>query len=350
MFRSIQYLRGIAALMVVLHHACQSTTGSEGSAGGFNIGQAGVDIFFVISGFIMYSMARDKTVSDFLWDRIIRIVPMYWIATFVLIVIEYRGNISNVKPNIGWHIAESLFFIPHYSPINPGQIWPYVIPGWTLNYEMFFYVIFSVGLLIYRPLMVVSITMALLVVLGFEFTFDDPRFLTYTNPIVIEFVFGLMIAKYRERIAAPAAIALLPLGVLALVLSEFIDAPRVLAWGLPASLILIGAMATEQTGRLPNAAALVGLGDASYSIYLFQKAPLLAAAKLSGMASRSPDLAFALKIFLSLSLSSIVGLLIYKYVERPILTAGKRIRLSVRPILNRPAGLPSEPRSRNLRL
>ncbi len=114
-------------------------------------GFAGVDVFFVISGFIMWSIsARESRPAAFMVNRIVRITPLYWLATGVMIF----GALAGLFPRVVLtpdHIVNSLLFIPHVSPSNH-QVWPLLVQGWTLNYEMFFYALFALTLFAPRAL------------------------------------------------------------------------------------------------------------------------------------------------------------------------------------------------------
>src|SRR5262249_55839896 len=134
----------VAALLVVFNHSRQFA-GFE-SAIDTTVGHAGVDIFFVISGFVMAVTAgrANYPAGVFLQRRIIRIVPLYWAATFFtagLLLIApglFRDNVVTLK-----HFLLSLFFIPHVSPDSAHDLSPLIKIGWTLNFEMFFYVVFA---------------------------------------------------------------------------------------------------------------------------------------------------------------------------------------------------------------
>src|ERR1019366_2869669 len=140
----IQYLRGIAALMVVWHHGVGQLATLE-TYFPFRFGTSGVDLFFVISGFIMVvtTAGRDVTPTEFIARRFVRVVPLYWVLTLAL------AATALVAPSLfrsvtltAVSLIQSLLFIPHFSPSHAGMIWPVLVPGWTLNYEMFFYVVF----------------------------------------------------------------------------------------------------------------------------------------------------------------------------------------------------------------
>jgi len=124
---SIQYLRALAACSVIFPHT--SWTGQVG-------GQQGVDVFFVISGFIMmFVSTRESEPIEFIRSRAIRIIPLYWLATLATALISTPG----------WrHSLLSALFVPHIDP--NGGMYPVVLQGWTLVYEVFFYLIFAVCL------------------------------------------------------------------------------------------------------------------------------------------------------------------------------------------------------------
>jgi exopolysaccharide production protein ExoZ len=148
----IQYLRGIAALMVVFHHAINYITAYTWTG----MGATGGDIFFVISGFIMaYTCSREPrpgesrglASADFLLKRFVRVVPLYWLAMMV----SWRAELLHGALSLD--MAKDFLFIPRFFAPNVPRIWPKLIPGWTINCEMFFYLVFGLSILIgpYRP-------------------------------------------------------------------------------------------------------------------------------------------------------------------------------------------------------
>jgi exopolysaccharide production protein ExoZ len=179
----LQYLRAAAALGVVGFHA------SENSHLNLDLGQAGVDLFFVLSGFLMWSITEAPTTPmAFFIGRIRRIVPVYWIATCVVLV----GALFSLFPAITLntpHVLSSFFFIPARSPSN-GHIWPLLVPGWTLNYEMFFYLIFSLVLFLPRriQLLVMITIFGGLVASRALAQFPVAELTFYSDPIILEFI------------------------------------------------------------------------------------------------------------------------------------------------------------------
>ena len=145
---AIQYLRGIAALMVVVVHipVQLSRMGFNGDWPEFlNIG---VDIFFVISGFIMWTTTFDGRVgvAQFLSRRLVRIAPLYWALTSitVLVMLAAPTLVQSGKLDLQ-HVITSYLFVASQHPVTQ-LMEPILVPGWTLNYEMFFYVVFALCL------------------------------------------------------------------------------------------------------------------------------------------------------------------------------------------------------------
>ena len=307
----IQYLRAAAAIAVVLFHAAEKT-GYH-----FAIGAAGVDVFFVISGFIMWvvSARREPTPSQFLRARIRRIVPVYWLATFLMVAGALAGLFPNLVLTAG-HVAASLFFVPMRSP-SSGEIWPVLVQGWTLAYEMFFYAIFAACLPLPARLRLAAVaaTFLLLVTLGFLVESDNALFVTYTRPIILEFVAGMLIARLRiSRGHLPHAGLVLALGVILFLLPILGTpvAPRCLYLGIPSVMIVLGAV------FLPQVKSRIGdyFGAASYSIYLGQVFALPAANMV--VKNLMPGAGYDLKVLAMAAISVALGCLLYSVIERPM--------------------------------
>jgi exopolysaccharide production protein ExoZ len=323
---SIQYLRALAALVVVMLHASRRVEPAlpAGLADGLLIGHAGVDLFFVISGFFMWTIGRDAAPAEFLLRRAIRVVPLYWIATLAWLALIWAAGLAwvVVTPE---HVALSLAFIPHLSPSFPGEIWPLLIPGWTLTYEMFFYAAFACTLLAFPPwrLAVLASLLGGLVLLGVLSEPGQAWAMTYTSPLLLEFLGGCLVAEIwcRNPGGLPRNLAVLAAGLLLLALGPAPDASqpwsRTLGFGLPALCIVSAAAGLSH--RLPRLPSLERLGDASYAIYLFHTLFLqgMTAVWLRLPALHGPVTA-VLFIVAALALSSVLGLMIHRHVERPL--------------------------------
>ncbi|RAZ89335.1 acyltransferase [Mesorhizobium hawassense] len=264
----MQYLRALAACAVVFFHV------SEQFGGPFDVGAAGVDIFFVISGFIMWVTTAGRPADPwrFMSRRITRIVPLYWIVT----LLTAAGVL--IKPQFFYghflsaaNFAGSLFFVP---VLQDDALHPVVIQGWTLCYEMMFYVVFSLVLFLGERWRFGVLVGALVAIVVLHFAFPPGRARAFTDPVVLEFAAGVVVGRWwlqGARLPFGAALAMAGAGFLMLAASPLVEAdmPRVLCWGLPATLIVASAVFAEQARPFRPAALPSFLGDASYSIYLW---------------------------------------------------------------------------------
>jgi exopolysaccharide production protein ExoZ len=333
--RSIQYLRAVAALMVVLVHyqAPLVRLGYQGwSPQAFG---SGVDIFFVISGVVMWlsTAGRDLKPGDFLLKRVVRIVPMYILITLFIAIIMFAfpWAVNNGHFD-GPHLAASLLFIPWEHPDLRGHLFPVFVPGWTINAEMFFYLLFSVALLFAVRLRVfaVALVLGVLVLTGAILRPTGPLSF-YTEPYLLEFLFGLVIAAgYRTmaRIGILPSALLVAGGLAGLVLSAVFesyvqDINRVVIWGIPAAMIVCGSMYLERGGVLRHSRIMHFLGNASYSIYMTHTIVLSACGFVLSRIPLSP-VAQQL-IYRPFAMAAVVtaGCLTYVLVEKPM-TKGLR--------------------------
>ncbi|WDZ81341.1 acyltransferase (plasmid) [Ensifer adhaerens] len=323
----IQYLRAVAALGVVVFHAAERT-GHH-----FAIGAAGVDIFFVISGFIMWVLSERRPMSpvSFLRDRVQRIAPVYWLATAVMVL----GGLAGLFPNLvltPGHVVASLVFVPMPSP-STGEVWPVLVQGWTLNYEMFFYAVFALTLLLPRSRRLLAITSCFLLLVGLGFAIDSNNalFATYTRPIILEFVAGMIIAALWLRGRVPGsncglllvAIAISGLSALAvfrLPFDEFVLGPL-------AVILVVGTLAVEGRGWFRPRGLPMLLGDASYSIYLWHTFAISVVVKACAMAGVDPTPS----AFVAVVAGTTLGVAAYLLLEKP-LTRRLRSRIVTKPL------------------
>ncbi|MHB8530396.1 MAG: acyltransferase family protein [Caulobacteraceae bacterium] len=319
---SIQYLRGAAALAVVVFHILQWLRG------GFETGRAGVDVFFVISGFIIWRVTADRrdSPSAFLWRRFTRVAPAYWVASVLLaaIVIFWPAFLPKVRPQLS-HLFLSLAFIPHFDPA--GLPFPLLAPGWTLTYEAAFYVIFAACLPAPGPPRAFLVTAGLCAIVAAGLFLSDPAYVLLANPLLLEFVCGLWLAVAvgANRVPGRAVSAGLLVGGLgalaAFALTGWRDELwRALAWGLPATMIVAGAVGLDVGGAVLRWRFFEALGDSSYSIYLFHPIAVAAVAQLVG--TRRPWLF----IPLALATALVAGFAGRAVVERPFLTLLRNTR------------------------
>jgi exopolysaccharide production protein ExoZ len=198
----LQILRGFAAWGVVFHHFAKIIIGTNPAFGFWEIfrrfGTFGVDIFFVLSGYIMYNsiVNSKKGGLSFFLDRLFRIFPVYWLMTLFLLVCYFilpKGSYDTGFTGIT--LFKSFFLIPTTNPDIYGY-YPFLYVGWTLVYEMFFYTALSVSLMINRKYAIIS-TLIFLTLL--PFVLNNFFLLGHTNYLLLEFNSGLVIAMICRK-------------------------------------------------------------------------------------------------------------------------------------------------------
>jgi exopolysaccharide production protein ExoZ len=278
---SVQALRAVAALSIAILHILHDAIGLD--PGGLMARwhdalpwAAGVDLFFVISGFVMvYASAdlfgRRDSPARFMARRLIRIVPLYWAATtlFLVVALAAPGSVSEAVEGLA-EVVKSYAFIP--ARRADGLIQPIYSLGWTLNYEMLFYVVFAACIWLPRLRAVAAVTLVLGTAMALHRLVPDEAaaLVFWTSPLMAEFLFGMAVAlAATTRVILPGAARL---GLLLLAVALLMAAHRSgsasyapLAVGVPMALLLAAAV----LGRRPRIAPpLLLLGDASYALYL----------------------------------------------------------------------------------
>lgn len=314
-YLGVQYLRAFAAIAVVVFHAAQRY-GVDLSPGA-----RGVDVFFVISGFIMWTLtsARPRAPGAFLIDRIKRIVPSYWLATAAIIVAELIGAVQTTQNDIGVaSVLKSLLFVP-YVARGATEIWPILPPGWTLNYEMFFYAVFAAFL--FTPVRVrlwgMTATFFFLIGVGAVFRPGDPILATYTNALIGHFLAGVWVAEaVRRGFTLPSAIAPLVVvgGTVALCLIPWHGLLVTLACGLASTAIVFGVVSIDRRDNTPGSGIAMFAGNASYSIYLWHGFAVSIVAK----ATAPLGLPIWVTIVLGVACGIGLGMIAFLAVEKPI--------------------------------
>lgn len=307
---NIQALRAFAALNVVLYHTLVAAP-SYGYPVSFlkfieDWGHNGVDVFFVISGFIMVYIQhqRPKSVGMFLKDRVIRIVPVYWLLTlfFGLILLASPTIFREVRYSTEWILASMVFV----SAWTLGKT-PLVYVGWTLEIEMLFYVLFACSLVLkktFHAVMMCAALIATAVWLG-------------SSNILFEFIFGMFIGCFylRKNLDRWFAWIIFIFGVVSLLATigmNTSDYPRVLVFGVPSIFIVLGCLYIPQTRNKLTTA----LGNASYSTYLIQVFSIPAFYKLAnavGLSGLNNDVL----AIVCVAATAIAGQALYEYFEIP---------------------------------
>jgi exopolysaccharide production protein ExoZ len=345
--RSIQSLRMLAALMVVFLHSLSVLFNAARTVHPhiFRLEDTlngGVDIFFVISGFIItfsasqYLGARESL--RFIKKRFIRINPVYYIATLLILAVTLHWMEKNHVVLSSAAILKSILLLPVADRTqSPNYILP---PAWTLGFEWLFYLFFALAILLRtRNKQLFLITLCtILVGLGYILDSPDFRIRFLTNPIILEFLLGVIIYWYYSRRTPPAFVAaiLLVAGVTAYLYQAFkadiylgnaawiydrsLSFERFLFRGIPAAFIFFGCVFLERKGfglSLWNNRLVNFLGDASYSIYLIQY-PVYGL--LQGIATKLPPNThpYLTSVLWGL-IATGIGVLFYKVVERPLI-------------------------------
>lgn len=321
---SIQYLRAIAAILVLILHACYKVTVYTGEKYTFGGGNAGVDIFFIISGFIMaYTFRSDLSAHRFLWHRFLRVIPLYWLTTAVALL----GYL--MFPNLVNGGRESAIISSFL--LTPSEL-PYLNQnGWTLSYEFLFYLLFSLAFLLNRKynLLTVFGLICCLPLLGYIIQqFSDMgegvwgEFLFHT--IVIEFALGLLLfylygwLNLAHRARPVTAVLALLLGLVALLKpwGYPVFHIRLIDLGLPAFFLSLSILSLEKWLKEKPSLLLLNLGNSSYSLYLVHAFVLSGGSvvllKLNFVSSAP---LFLLVIVL---LSIIAGEACYQWLEKPM--------------------------------
>jgi exopolysaccharide production protein ExoZ len=317
--QSIQALRAIAATTVIFAHV------PFVSRGGF-----GVNIFFVISGFIICYISSLNP-SHFWLKRIFRIVPLYWMGTFgVFLIAVVVPNVLNSTTSRPDELLKSLFFIPFVK--ESGRVAPLLFLGWTLEYEMFFYLVFAAALAINTKLAGwLAVLMLALVASAGHMTHPSSTFLTfYTDPIIMEFALGILAfytwKSWRPRLSQlPVTLAVL-VSAVGYAFFFWIDkgippsihfakiVPGFLFQGGLGFIILMCFLSLE--GRFAFPRWVLAIGDASYSLYLFHPYIVqLVSKKIVSFAVLTPLSMMAL--IGAIGLCFLFAIASFKFFERP---------------------------------
>lgn len=335
---SIQHLRGIAAMLVVFVHFPTPLAQFCGSIG--------VDIFFFISGFIIFtSISRSgyyNRPAVFLKKRLLRILPLYWltIAAYILMhLVLDKIRHSNLSPSFDYiSVIKSFFFIP----IKKAGVYtdPVVFLGWSLNFEMLFYLLSFLFLFLFRknfflPLFLLLSGLGLSRYITGNFHNVIPAFLT--SPFLLYFSVGLLFGRFQDEISKkiePVVEILFFLSFYILfvvmlgkdfgyefsgmprekIVCNGLMYPRILIWGIPSLVLLISYFSLARKYHISNF-FLNKLGDSSYSIYLLQ---VFFFSFFYEIAFKLNDISKIIVSFILIGILVWVSGLSYKYFEKRV--------------------------------
>lgn len=335
MLQNLQVLRAVAALLVVLHHflLTNQNSGQGGIASFFylaELGACGVDLFFCISGFVMLaSIAKKKGFSpkEFALARVVRIVPAYWVASTLYIILVALSHVK--RSGLDATLAEAQFspgFILSsyllFPAVNPAanQIQPFLTQGWTLSYELYFYLLLMCAAVFAKTDSIKTSVLGSAFLAGGMLLFWNVGSVAgafLSNSIVLEFVLGMLVfhvARRTKVLGGPAIV----LGFVLLAATVFLKVEnRVLWWGVPSALILYGIVALE--GVLLPPKLLKAIGDASYSLYLTHGALTYVYGGLLQRGWFASETKQNIAVLAGTVAAVLLALVFYRFVEKPLL-------------------------------
>ena len=337
---SIQFLRGIAALAVVVHHTGGyikryfEPTVLWGDY--FSIGFGGVDLFFVISGFIIHFTSekyldKPSKLGEYLKKRFVRVFPIHWFVLTLLFVsgwlitsVFHRNIFSIGYPHTLNAYLQTYSLFPLHFAINPVT--------WTLSYELFFYLMFAL-LIVSKRLWFIPIS--ILLVSGYnvyqnylqdggvaEMTYFKFIFSGYN----FEFMLGFLIYQFYEKckLSNSMSLVLLIIGLSIFIIfgyevRDFDNYKRLLIFGFPSAFIVLAMLNLEKNQAISISRFWILLGDASYSLYLIHFPIMLLMNKLPQILGYSftanQEINYSYFIILTIIISSLI---VHKYIEKPL--------------------------------
>ncbi|MBV9249107.1 MAG: acyltransferase [Acetobacteraceae bacterium] len=330
---SIEAARGVAASAVVLCHI--GTVLGDPFGGMLRAGHAGVDFFFVLSGFTIVTVHREDVgraplLLDYAWKRLVRIYPIYWIATWGAVGLSSVGIMELSDTGAG-RIFTSLLLVPQHAE-------PILGVAWTLQHEMLFYLTFGV-LILNRAFGIIAFAVwacFVLAVMPWAPT-DSPW--THTDLLTgfvgssynLEFGLGIAVAMVTKRFQVPRPSMLSALGVTGLLLAgaaenagqiSYLGHTARAMFGVSSALAIWGLAASERAGGVRAGRFLVVMGSASYATYLVH-VPILNGASSFAVVKLLPA---GIRVVALAAVAMASGLLFHAAVERPLLHFLRRLR------------------------
>lgn len=342
---SIQLLRGLAALAVALAHlhAVESRLAGAPLLGSWALaGFGGVDLFFVISGFVMVWTTRDLqgragAVPGFAFARAARIYPLWWLVCGALVAV--------------WLVRPEWVYASHHTQapdilrsllLVPAPTLPLHAVGWTLIHELWFYLVFAALLLAPARWLPGLLGLWALVVAGAALALPAPQsplLALVRHPLTLEFILGAGVGLMATRGIWPAPGLLVQVGLVWMAVAAIAarsDANvlfagewwRVVAFGLPSALLVWGLAGMERQGwRAPRFG--VRLGDWSYALYLIHVPVFAALGRLAAPVSTQGQLDSLILLPAALVAAIAAAAILHIAFERPVQKAASRVRRSL---------------------
>jgi peptidoglycan/LPS O-acetylase OafA/YrhL len=341
---SLQSLRAFAALAVVAHHAMRAVTVNANpdldlpeplfltNHSLIELGAVGVDLFFILSGFLMVYISAPyvegrRSTANFLLQRAIRIWPIYVLATGLYLGLSIALRLSQGRDlpfDASLLRLLSFVFVPSFNA--SGELQPILGVGWTLNYEVLFYLVFALALAVGRGTLVPVVTLILggLFLTGTMLPTETAAHAFLGNPILFEFLLGALAAKLfvSGRLAVMPAVIPILAGLALLLAFAWLPNEgyfRVLYRGIPCLLIFIGVLNLDAKITWPK--WWIHVGDGSYSIYLFHLIflyPLTGFMLRKLVAAGHAQAAAEVTALVGFVVVTAIGLLIHRVIEKPV--------------------------------
>lgn len=325
-YDTIQALRALAANMVVVFHLIALNARIDASWRAWetplaNLGSAGVQCFFVISGFVITTVARRETWQLFLFSRVTRIYPIYWV--YLALMIGFY--VAKGSPPTSSSILHSIFLFPDQVPL--------ILPvSWSLVYEMYFYIVLAAAIALRARLVWLFAVWTVLLLASQVMVpaAGEGMLQVVTHPYTLEFIAGGMIALMPVRRFGWAVLMVGIIGAMLGQIAGALEAPAApaiakLLVGAPFVAIVYGAVALETGQRVAVPRWIVALGDASYSTYLSHFLLLAALTRLFSPQSSGGLIVEAVFAVLCVVAANAWGVFSYQRFEVPIMAFSKRI-------------------------
>lgn len=330
----LQVLRFCAAFAVVIFHAvvAASSRGLRPDIAQWTFyGVLGVDLFFVVSGAVIYYTveAGGLTAREFLRRRLERLVPLYWLFSFLMFAVgRVVLGASGSGPAGEWLTSANLLLSLLFISVPSGAS-PIVFVGWTLEYEMLFYLTTAALLFVTRPWVFVSWLLSSAVIAGQLLEPASPLLRFVSSPLLLEFVMGITVAEWLLKGRFDVKVAAPLFAATCVCLLDFSQTWRIFAGGIPAAVLALLVIRTDLGARFNQgrfARTLLLLGDASYSIYLVQVLTIPATFRF--VLALAPHFPLALLIVLSILTTLSAGAASFLMIERPLMRHFKTRRAS----------------------
>jgi len=332
---SLQMTRSVAAILVLFYHTTllfRYSFNYEYAYGIFSFGYSGVDIFFVLSGFLMYYLHHNDfgnltNTKMFIKKRFIRIYPIYWIFLIIILCTYFvQPTLGTESSKVGLNILKSFALFPQAQENHLLGV------AWTLSYEVFFYLCFGIAIAMNKKITPLLIGIWLTFFLFFSILQPNSFFIKFLfSPINIEFLLGIFVAfqivskkSINFKLYYFGGALLFSLAILNIKF-ELIEINRVIQFGVPASMIIFGTVSKELYGNFTKNTMLIYLGDASYSIYLTHYLLLSLFSKIFSFLNFFSIIGFPISVTLIIVLTLLVGCLFHEFIEKPALKILSRL-------------------------